>query len=136
MAVPMPRARSLFFTVIQDFNSVGGDPSRANIHFMQVQSAVKNFTFFGGQQLVKQIIFKTLRWVFPAAIIAWLVSDAVRNDSFARLRDQPKHWDLLAGAALLCFLFRLDPQPGPSRALHRVSEDAAGQAPGPAADLR
>ena len=40
VAVPMPRARSLFFTVIQDFNSVGGDPSRANIHFMQVQSAV------------------------------------------------------------------------------------------------
>jgi hypothetical protein len=40
VAVPLPRARSLFFTVVQDFNSVGGDPSRANIHFMQVQSAV------------------------------------------------------------------------------------------------
>ncbi|MGH7251684.1 MAG: hypothetical protein ACREIK_07485, partial [Nitrospiraceae bacterium] len=37
LAVPMPRARSLFFTVVQDFNSVGGDPSRANLHFMQVQ---------------------------------------------------------------------------------------------------
>jgi len=40
VAVPLPRLRSLFFTLIQDFNSVGGDPSRANIHFMQVQSAV------------------------------------------------------------------------------------------------
>jgi len=40
VAVPLPRARSLFFTVVQDFSSVGGDPSRANIHFMQVQSAV------------------------------------------------------------------------------------------------
>ncbi len=40
VAIPLPRARSLFFTIIQDFNSVGGDPSRANIHFMQVQAAV------------------------------------------------------------------------------------------------
>jgi len=37
VAVPMPRLRSLFFTVLQDFNSVGGDPSRANLHFMLVQ---------------------------------------------------------------------------------------------------
>jgi hypothetical protein len=40
VAVPLPRLRSLFFTFVQDFNSVGGDPSRANIHFMQVASAV------------------------------------------------------------------------------------------------
>ncbi|MGH7164146.1 MAG: hypothetical protein ACREIS_01315 [Nitrospiraceae bacterium] len=40
VAVPMPRARSLLFVLVQDFNSVGGDPSRANLHFMQVQSAV------------------------------------------------------------------------------------------------
>ena len=37
------------------------------------------------------------------AIIAWLVVDATRNDSFAKLRDEPKHWDLLALAAVLCF---------------------------------
>ena len=36
VAVPLPRLDSLFFTLVQDFNSVGGDPSRANIHFMQV----------------------------------------------------------------------------------------------------
>jgi hypothetical protein len=40
VAVPLPRLRSLFFTFVQDFNSVGGDPSRRNIHFMQVTSAV------------------------------------------------------------------------------------------------
>jgi glycosyltransferase 2 family protein len=52
---------------------------------------------------VKKIIFRVLRWVLPVAIIAWLVVDASRNDSFARLRDEPKRWDLLALAAVLCF---------------------------------
>ena len=40
VAVPLPRARSLFFTLLQDFHSVGGDPSRADLDYMQVQSAV------------------------------------------------------------------------------------------------
>jgi hypothetical protein len=40
VAVPLARLRSLFFTLVQDFNSVGGDPSRRDIHFMRVQSAV------------------------------------------------------------------------------------------------
>jgi hypothetical protein len=40
VAVPLPRMRSLFFTIVQDFNSVGGDPSRRDIHFMRVSSAV------------------------------------------------------------------------------------------------
>ena len=40
VAIPLPRARSLFFTVVQDFSSVGGDPSRANVHFMRVQPVV------------------------------------------------------------------------------------------------
>jgi hypothetical protein len=40
VAVPLPRLRSLFLTIVQDFNSVGGDPSRRDIHFMKVQSAV------------------------------------------------------------------------------------------------
>jgi hypothetical protein len=39
VAVPLPRTRSLFFTFVQDFSSVGGDPSRANLHFMRVSSA-------------------------------------------------------------------------------------------------
>ncbi len=40
VAVPLPRARSLFITFLQDFDSVGGDPSRRDIHFMRVSSAV------------------------------------------------------------------------------------------------
>ena len=39
MAVPLPRLQSLFFVLVQDYNSIGGDPSRRNIHFMQVTSA-------------------------------------------------------------------------------------------------
>lgn len=38
-AVPLPRLSSLLFVFVQDFNSVGGDPSRTNIHFMRVTSA-------------------------------------------------------------------------------------------------
>src|SRR5438045_9175272 len=52
---------------------------------------------------LKKILLQILRWVVPLAIIAWLVTDATRNDSFAKLRDQPKPWDLLALAALLSF---------------------------------
>lgn len=39
VAVPLPRLRSLLFTFVQDFNSVGGDPSRRDIHFMRTQAA-------------------------------------------------------------------------------------------------
>lgn len=38
VAVPMAKLSSLLYVLIQDFNSVGGDPSRRNIHFMQVQT--------------------------------------------------------------------------------------------------
>ncbi len=38
--VPLARLRSLFITLVQDFNSVGGDPSRRDIHFMQVQPSI------------------------------------------------------------------------------------------------
>lgn len=40
LAVPMPRVRSLFLLVAEDFNSVGGDPSRANVHFLRVQPVI------------------------------------------------------------------------------------------------
>jgi hypothetical protein len=39
-AVPLPRLSSLLFVFVQDFNSVGGDPSRTNLHFMRVTSAI------------------------------------------------------------------------------------------------
>lgn len=40
LAVPLARVHSLFFVLVQDFNSIGGDPSRANLHFAQVQSSI------------------------------------------------------------------------------------------------
>lgn len=40
VAVPLARLRSLFSTFVQDFNSVGGDPSRRDIHFMKILSGV------------------------------------------------------------------------------------------------
>ncbi len=40
LAVPLPRIRSLFFTVVQDFRSVGGDPSRVELNYMQVQPVI------------------------------------------------------------------------------------------------
>lgn len=39
VAVPLARVRSLFFLIAEDFHSVGGDPSRADLHFLQVTSA-------------------------------------------------------------------------------------------------
>jgi len=39
-AVPLARLSSLFITLIQDQNSIGGDPSRRDLHFMRVTSAV------------------------------------------------------------------------------------------------
>lgn len=38
VAVPLARLRSLFFTLVQNYNSVGGDPSRPSLNFLQVQS--------------------------------------------------------------------------------------------------
>jgi glycosyltransferase 2 family protein len=52
---------------------------------------------------LKRILWNLLRWTVPAAIIAWLVYQAVENDSFTRLREEPKQWNFLAGAALFCF---------------------------------
>jgi hypothetical protein len=40
LAAPMPRARSIFFLQVFDYNSIGGDPSRPNIHFAQVNSFI------------------------------------------------------------------------------------------------
>lgn len=40
LAAPLPRMRSLFLLVAVDYSSIGGDPSRADRHFTQVQSTV------------------------------------------------------------------------------------------------
>lgn len=38
LSAPLARLRSTFYLVAEDFNSVGGDPSRADLHFTQVQA--------------------------------------------------------------------------------------------------
>ncbi len=53
---------------------------------------------------MKKLLLKLLQWGVALAIIVWLVLDAVENQSFAQLRDSPKRWDLLALAALVCFI--------------------------------
>jgi glycosyltransferase 2 family protein len=50
------------------------------------------------------MLWNLLRWGVPAAIIGWLIYQAAENDSFARLRDEPKQWDYLALAMVLCFV--------------------------------
>jgi len=37
VAAPLPRLRSLSLLLIENFNSVGGDPSRADLHYLQIQ---------------------------------------------------------------------------------------------------
>ncbi len=59
---------------------------------------------FYTETALKKLIWNLLRWSVPIAIIAWLVVGAVRNDSFSRLANEPKHWDLLALATLVCFV--------------------------------
>ena len=40
IAVPLARLKSLFYVVAEDFNSIGGDPSRPDLHFTQLQAAL------------------------------------------------------------------------------------------------
>ena len=43
LAIPLPRLRSFFNVTAADYSSVAGDPSRPNLHFTQIQSAVYTF---------------------------------------------------------------------------------------------
>jgi len=56
-----------------------------------------------GYKTLKKLLWNLLRWGLPAAIVAWLIYRAVQDDSFVRLRDEPKQWDFLALAAVVCF---------------------------------
>jgi uncharacterized protein (TIRG00374 family) len=53
---------------------------------------------------LKKLLLNLLLLVIPAAIIAWLVRDAIANQSFSQMWQQPKRWDLLALATVCCFL--------------------------------
>ena len=42
-AVPLPRVQSLAYLVVSDYNSVGGDPKLAEIHFMQIEPRLNTY---------------------------------------------------------------------------------------------
>ena len=88
VAVPLPRLRSLLFVFVQDFNSVGGDPSRANIHFMQVQSAVNTIW--------------SERW-WSTASMTWDMNWNNNRKTTMNLQGEighrfDNHWNVFAGA--------------------------------------
>jgi hypothetical protein len=51
---------------------------------------------------LKRVIFNLLKFGVSAGLIAYLVIDAQRDKTFANLANQPKHWGLLAAAAVCC----------------------------------
>jgi hypothetical protein len=51
---------------------------------------------------LKKILITLLKIGISAAILAYLVRDAYRNQAFSNLWQQPKHWGLLAGAVAAC----------------------------------
>lgn len=87
MALPLPRARSLFYLLVQDYRSVGGDPSRADLHFMQVQSVVNTIW--------------TERW-WTLASMTWDIDWNNRRKTTMNLLGEvghrfDKHWSVFAG---------------------------------------
>lgn len=88
VAAPLPRLRSLFFTLVQDFNSVGGDPSRADLHFMQVQSGLNTIW--------------SERW-WTTAFMTWDIDWNNERKTTMNLLGEAghrfdKHWNVFAGA--------------------------------------
>ncbi|HEX3997270.1 MAG TPA: lysylphosphatidylglycerol synthase transmembrane domain-containing protein [Pirellulales bacterium] len=51
-----------------------------------------------------KLIVKLLQWGILLGIVAYLVRDIYRNDSFGELWNEPKRWHLLAAALVVTFL--------------------------------
>jgi len=51
---------------------------------------------------LKKILIALLKIVLSAGILSYLVWEAHRNDAFAHLQQQPKHWGLLTCALVAC----------------------------------
>ena len=60
VAIPLPRIHSLFFVVIEDFNSIGGDPSRTNIHYTQFKPSIN--TIWGERWWTEVLLFGYADW--------------------------------------------------------------------------
>jgi hypothetical protein len=87
LAAPLPRMRSQFNLVAQDYTSVGGDPNRANLHYTQVQPAV--YTFW------------TERWL-TGAVMTWDIDWNNRGKTTMNLLGEvgyrfADHWILFGG---------------------------------------
>jgi uncharacterized membrane protein YbhN (UPF0104 family) len=53
---------------------------------------------------IKRTLITCVKFALSAALIGYLVIDAQRNETFADLVNQPKHWGLLSAAWMLCML--------------------------------
>lgn len=90
VAVPLPRLRSLFITVVQDFNSVGGDPSRRDIHFMRASAAVNTIL--------------SERWWTLASVtyfVDWNNNNKTTTNLLAEVGYRlDNHWNMFAGSGV------------------------------------
>jgi hypothetical protein len=53
---------------------------------------------------LRKLVLNLLKLLVSGGILAYLFVDAYRHHSFVELRDQPKNWGMLAGAAVICCL--------------------------------
>jgi len=60
LAVPLPRLRSFFNVAAADYSSVGGDSSRPNLHFTQIQPAF--YTFWTDQWISGVLLTWDVDW--------------------------------------------------------------------------
>ena len=84
VAVPLARVRSLFFLIAEDFRSIGGDPSRADLRFTQITSALNTIW--------------TQRW-WSQAIAQWNLDWNNRGKTTLNLQGEighrfDDHWNL------------------------------------------
>ena len=61
MAIPLPRIRSLFFAMVEDFNSIGGDPSRTHLHYTRFKPSVN--TIWAERWWTEASLFWYADWV-------------------------------------------------------------------------
>jgi hypothetical protein len=87
LAAPLARVRSLLYVLAQDFISIGGDPSRPDLHYTQVQSAFNTIW--------------TERW-WSSVIATWDLDWNNRRKTTMNLQGEighqfDDHWNVFAG---------------------------------------
>ena len=86
-AFPLPRVRSLFFLFVQENRSIGGDPSRADVNFGQIQASVNTIW--------------SDRW-YTTAAMSWAADWNNNRKTTMNLQGEvghrlDKHWIIFAG---------------------------------------